>query len=82
MKLRFKKLHVTISDDSPEAKKILQGYDYSFNGERVVVHPEKIHYDIDAFSSKVIRSKETKEDIHEFMVELISIYKKIKYNID
>ena len=82
MKLRFKEADVTIGNDSETAKKILQGFDYEFNDGKIVIKPDKKHYDIEGFEKKLKEKKVTKEETEEFLQEVVKIYKKIKYNIE
>ena len=81
MKLYINGTQVNISDDSNEARKISQGYDYSFDGKKIVIGSTKKYYDVAEFEGKVKKNEETKEDIHEFLKGLIKIYKQVKYNI-
>ena len=82
MKLRFPQGDITIGNDSEPAKKILAGFDYEFSDGKITIKPDKNKYDISDFEQKVKDNQETKEQIHDFIKELIKVYKKVKYNIE
>ena len=81
MKLKFNQGDITIDNNSEEAQKILRGYDFEFKDNKLVIKPNKIHYDIADFEEKVKLDKHTKKDVDEFLKQLIKIYKKINYNM-
>lgn len=83
MKLKmYDEAYLSISDDSENARKVMQGFGYKMENGKLVVGPQKIYYDITAFENKINGGNVTKKETDEFLKELIKVYKKVKYNID
>ena len=72
MKLEYTGVKIHIDDDSPEAVKIRQGYDWDFVARKIIIK-SKTEYDIDAFQKKLELGTVTLPEIQGFIKELLKV---------
>jgi len=78
MKIEFEGGTITIDDTDARAIKIKQGYSYSVKDGKLITG-KKTEYDLTNFETKMATGIATSTDINNFIKELISIYKQIKF---